>query len=76
MFKKSKLRKSTVIEDKQPEKKERGHFEQRTSSKKSTDSGCFEQQEGVLHIFFWIFWTYEISNHWMPLLQPEHMFYR
>ena len=47
-------RKCTIIGNKQLQKKERGHFEQRTLSKKQCnfDSGQLEQQQDGLQSFF------------------------
>ena len=51
---KNSLRKRTFTGDKQLQKKERGHFEHRTSSKKQCnfDSGSLERQQWDLHSFF------------------------
>ena len=46
MFKKSKLRKSTVIEDKQPEKKERGHLNSGHRAKKALTVAVSSSKRG------------------------------
>ena len=57
MFKKNRLRKYTIIGDKQLQKKERGYFEQSSADQAKTLCnlfGCLEWQQGALHSFFWI----------------------
>ena len=54
---KNSLRKYSVIEDKQLQKKERGHFEQcsaHQARRLCNLCGCLELQEDALHNFFWI----------------------
>ena len=50
------LHKCTIIGNKQLQKKKRGPFEQRTSSKKAVQL-WLEWQQGGLHSYFWIFQT-------------------
>ena len=57
VFNKNRLRKYTIIGDKQLQKKERGHFEQRSAHQAKTLCnlcGWLERQQGALHSFFWI----------------------
>ena len=52
---KNKLRKCTIIGDKQLQKKGRGHFEQRNAhqaKKQCNLCGWLEQHQGDLHSFF------------------------
>ena len=51
---KNRLRKCTIIGNKQLQKRKCGHFEQRTTSKKALyfDDSCLEQQQCDLHSFF------------------------
>ena len=54
VFNKSRLRKYTIIGDKQLQKKERGHFEQRSAHQAKTLCnlcGWLEQQQGTLQSF-------------------------
>ena len=53
VLKKNKLHKCTIIGNKQLQKKESFHFEQRTSNKKAVYL-WLEQQQGGIHSFFWI----------------------
>ena len=60
MFNKNRLRKYTIIGDKQLQKKERGHFEQRSAHQAKTLCnlcGWLERQQGALDGFFWILLT-------------------
>ena len=55
MFYKYRLRKYTIVGDKQLQKKERGHFEQRSAHQSKTLCnlcGWLERQQGALQSFF------------------------
>ena len=55
VFNKNRLRKYTIIGDKQLQKMERGHFEKRSTHQAKTLcnlQGWLEQQQGALHSFF------------------------
>ena len=55
MLNKNRLRKYTVIGDKQLQKKERDHFEQRSAHQAETQCnfcGWLERQQGALRSFF------------------------
>ena len=58
MFNKKRLRKCTIIGDKQPQKKERGQFEKRTSSKKAVQIWLERQQ--AAYIAFSEFWKTKV----------------
>ena len=54
---KNRLRKYAIIGNKQLQKKECGHFEQRSVHQEKTLRnlcGWLERQQGALHSFFWI----------------------
>ena len=86
-FNKNRIRKYTMIGDKQLQKNERSHFEQRSAHQAKTLCnlcGWLEQQQVALQNFFWIFWNlfsvganlkesiFKSNNQSIPLLQPEH----
>ena len=79
MHKKNRLRKRTIVGDRQPQKKECRHFGQRTSSKKSTATlkvvGLNEKR--AVYIASSKFSKYSrTATELIPLLQPEQGFFR